>query len=193
LNDATFDGVSEIGRGRATSQPYYNGVTLAADPGTHPSRRALPCHRRSREGTTASSESESAEEANLAFYAAFEARDLEAMSRLWEHTDRVVCTHPGWAVLRGWGQVAASFFALFQNDQHLQFILTNISAQVEGDVAWVSVDENILAEAEPATTVAALNVFVRGPEGWRMVAHHASPVTADADLSDPGPDDTDDL
>ncbi|MDQ6798996.1 MAG: nuclear transport factor 2 family protein [Actinomycetota bacterium] len=112
------------------------------------------------------------------------------MSGLWEHTDRVVCTHPGWAVLRGWGQVAASFFALFQNDQHLQFILTNISAQSEGGVAWVSVDENILAEAEPVTTVAALNVFVGVPEGgWRMVAHHASPVTAEADLPDTGPDD----
>jgi len=149
--------------------------------------------RPTREETTATSESESAAEANLAFYAAFEARDLEAMSHLWEHTDRVVCTHPGWAVLRGWGQVAASFFALFQNDQHLQFILTNISAQSEGDVAWVSVDENILAEAEPATTVAALNVFVRPPGGeWRMVAHHASPVTADADLSGSGPDDADD-
>jgi ketosteroid isomerase-like protein len=136
-------------------------------------------------GTTASSEEESAEEANQAFYAAFEARDLETMSGLWEHTDRVVCTHPGWAVLRGWGQVAASFFALFQNDQHLQFILTNISARREGDVAWVSVDENILAVDQPATTVAALNIFVRAPEGgWRMVAHHASPVTGDADLAD---------
>jgi len=140
-------------------------------------------------GTTASSESESAEEANLAFYTAFEARDLESMSGLWEHSDRVVCTHPGWAVLRGWGQVAASFFALFQNDQHLQFILTNISAQSEGGVAWVSVDENILAEAQPVTTVAALNVFVRAGEGgWRMVAHHASPVTAEADITDVDPD-----
>ena len=115
------------------------------------------------------------------------------MSRLWEHTDRVVCTHPGWAVLRGWGQVAASFFALFQNDQHLQFILTNIAAQTEGDVAWVSVDENILAELEPATTVAALNIFVRAADGrWRMVAHHASPVTADADLAGSAPDDAGD-
>ena len=101
------------------------------------------------------------------------------MSRLGGHTDRVGCTHPGWAVLRGWGQVAASFFALFQNDQHLQFILTNISAQSEGDVAWVSVDENILG-SEVGATASALNVFVRGPEGWRLVVHHASQVV-DAD------------
>lgn len=115
--------------------------------------------------------------ANKAFYAAFEARDLDAMSRLWEHSDRIVCTHPGWASLRGWGQVAASFFALFQNSQHLQFILTKESIEVVGDMGWATVDENIL-QSTNATTVAALNLFVRGDDGdWRMVAHHASPVS----------------
>ena len=120
---------------------------------------------------------ESVTAANTAFYAAFEARDLDAMSMVWEHSDRIVCTHPGWASLRGWGQVAASFFALFQNSQHLQFILTKETAEVSGDVAWVAVDENIL-QGTNATTVAALNLFVRGFHGdWRMVAHHASPVS----------------
>jgi len=119
--------------------------------------------------------------ANAAFYAAFEARDLDAMSKLWEHSDRIVCTHPGWASLRGWGQVAASFFALFQNSQHLQFILTKQAAAVVGDMAWVSVDENIL-QSTNATTVAALNLFVRGDDGdWRLVAHHASPVSDGAE------------
>lgn len=119
--------------------------------------------------------------ANKAFYAAFEARDLEAMSKLWEHSDRIVCTHPGWASLRGWGQVAASFFALFQNAQHLQFILTKETAEVVGDMGWVAVDENIL-QSTNATTVAALNLFVRSDDGdWRMVAHHASPVSDSAE------------
>ena len=119
--------------------------------------------------------------ANKAFYAAFEARDLDAMSKLWEHSDRIVCTHPGWASLRGWGQVAASFFALFQNAQQLQFILTKESAEVVGDMAWVTVDENIL-QSTNATTVSALNLFVRGGDGdWHMVAHHASPVSDSAE------------
>ena len=119
--------------------------------------------------------------ANAAFYAAFEARDLDAMSLVWEHSDRIICTHPGWASLRGWGQVAASFFALFQNSQHLQFILTKESAEVAGDVGWVTVDENIL-QSSNATTVSALNLFVRGHNGgWRMVAHHASPVSDSAE------------
>jgi hypothetical protein len=116
--------------------------------------------------------------ANAAFYAAFEARDLDLMSKAWEHSDRIVCTHPGWATLQGWGRVAASFFALFQNAQRLQFILTNETAEVVGDVGWVAVDENILDTAN-ATTAAALNLFVRNDAGeWTMVAHHASAVSA---------------
>jgi ketosteroid isomerase-like protein len=127
--------------------------------------------------------------ANAAFYSAFEARDLDDMSRLWEHTERVVCTHPGWASLRGWSRVSASFFALFQNSEHLQFILTNEHVEVLGDAGWVSVDENIL-DVDGATTVAALNLFARTDDGaWRMVAHHGSPVTASAEA--PGPDEDD--
>ena len=117
---------------------------------------------------------------NQAFYAAFEARDLDAMSQVWEHSDRATCTHPGWAALRGWAQVAASFFALFQNGQELQFILTEERAEVAGDTAWVCVDENIL-DVQTGTTVAAVNVFVRRPgHGWRMVVHHASVVSSSA-------------
>lgn len=136
-----------------------------------------------RHGTlaTMSSDLEAVQAANAAFYAAFEARDLDAMSRVWEHSDRTVCTHPGWASLRGWGQVASSFFALFQNAQHLQFILTKEAAGISGDAAWVSVDENIL-QGPDATTVAALNLFVRDETGaWLMVAHHASAVSDQSD------------
>ncbi len=100
------------------------------------------------------------------------------MSQVWEHSDRVLCTHPGWATLQGWGRVAASFFALFQNAQRLQFILTNETAEVVGDTAWVAVDENIL-DTGNATTVAALNLFTRDADGeWTMVVHHASAVSA---------------
>ncbi len=119
--------------------------------------------------------------ANRTFYDAFEARDFDAMSDLWEHSDRAACTHPGWAILRGWGAISASFFALFGGDDAIQFILTNERVELAGDVAWVTVDENIL-QSTSATTVAALNLFVRDEEGqWRMVAHHASPVSDSAE------------
>jgi ketosteroid isomerase-like protein len=114
--------------------------------------------------------------ANRVFYAAFEALDLDAMSDLWEHSDRATCVHPGWGRLSGWGVISASFFALFQNGQRLQFILTNERVDVTGDTAWVSCDENILSE-QVGGTVAALNLFTRDDTGaWRMVVHHGSSV-----------------
>ncbi len=116
--------------------------------------------------------------ANRAFYDAFEARDLDAMSSVWEHSERALCTHPGWATLKGWGAVASSFFALFQSAQSLQFILTEERVFVQDGVAWVAVDENLLGD-QGGSTVAAVNVFVRQPGtgGWRMVCHHGSVVS----------------
>ena len=114
---------------------------------------------------------------NQAFYDAFEARDLDAMSDIWEHSDRVSCTHPGWSVLRGWGAVAASWLAMFQGPQQIQFILTDEHVEVDGDLGWVTVDENIIGD-QTGSTVSALNVFVRGDDGWRLVAHHGSAVVS---------------
>ena len=118
-------------------------------------------------------------DANRAFYEAFEARDLDAMSGVWERSERALCTHPGWATLQGWGAVASSFFALFQNVQSLQFVLTEERVQVQDGVAWVTVDENLLGD-QGGSTVAAVNVFVRdGASGrWRLVCHHGSLVSA---------------
>ncbi len=117
--------------------------------------------------------------ANRAFYDAFEARDLDAMSDVWEHADRVSCTHPGWRTLHGWGAVSGSWFALFGGPSPLQFILTNEVVTVAGDAAWVTVDENLIS-AEGSGTVAAVNLFLRVGERWRLVAHHGSAVAPQA-------------
>lgn len=112
---------------------------------------------------------------NRAFYEAFENRDLDAMSDVWEHADRATCTHPGWPVLRGWAAIASSWMALFQGPQQLQFILTDERVEVAGDVAWVTLDENILDD-DSGATVATINLFVRVDDAWKMVGHHGSGV-----------------
>ncbi len=115
--------------------------------------------------------------ANQTFYRAFESGDIDAMSDAWLHGEHVVCTHPGWPTLRGWAAVSASWFALFNNGQHLQFIVTSEHAEVVGALAWVTCDENILAgDGGSGGTVAALNLYQRGADRWLLVAHHGSPV-----------------
>jgi ketosteroid isomerase-like protein len=127
-------------------------------------------------------------EANRAFYAAFEARDLTAMAEVWECSDRATVTHPGWPTLRSWPAVAGSWQRIFDHTPYIQFFLTEEAVVVAGDAAWVTLYENILQEVEgrrPGTSgeatlgdarVAATNVFVRIEGRWRMVVHHGSPV-----------------
>ena len=124
-------------------------------------------------------DTEAVRAANRRYYDAFEARDLDAMSDVWHHDDGVVCTHPGWKTLHGWGAVAGSWFALFGGPQHLQFILTDERISVSGEVAWVTVDENLISE-QVGATVAAVNIFRRVDGDWRMVLHHGSPVAPTA-------------
>ena len=125
--------------------------------------------------------------ANAAFYAAFEARDLDAMADLWERSERACVTHPGWPMLRGWAKVAGSWDAIFRNTPYIQFVLTEERVEVAGDTAWVTLDENILqsdganvADAQlSGAQVAATNVFVRVDGEWRVIVHHGSPVSGE--------------
>lgn len=125
-------------------------------------------------------------EVNRSFYDAFESSDMNAMSDLWVHDDRALCVHPGWPALRGWAAIASSWAAMFDGPQQIQFIVTDEHVSVNGDVAWVSCDENLLTLGASAT-VNALNVFERASDGaWQMVAHHGAPVmiASDDDFDD---------
>jgi len=117
------------------------------------------------------------------FYAAFEARDLDTMSDLWVHADDVACTHPGWATLHGWAAVSASWFAIFEQASPMQVFVTDQRVRVEGDAAWVTLDENLLGAAgdEAGTTVSALKVLRHTGSGWQVVAHHGSVVVGRPD------------
>jgi ketosteroid isomerase-like protein len=129
--------------------------------------------------------------ANQRFYAAFEARDVDAMAEVWERSSRACVTHPGWPTLHGWAKVIASWDAIFRGTPYIQFFLTDARAVVVGDAAWVVLDENILqshrgesteeaVDPASASTVAATNVFVHDGDDWRLVNHHGSPVAGHA-------------
>lgn len=115
--------------------------------------------------------------ANADYYDAFERQDLDLMGAVWEHSDRVTCTHPGWPTLHGSSAVLDSYAAIFSGPQSLQVILTNEHVMVEGNFAYVSVDENLVDQGGHAAATAALNVFVNDGAGrWNMVVHHGSPI-----------------
>ena len=75
----------------------------------------------------------------------------------------------------GDGLVAESWRRIFDGPGRNQFIVTNDAAVVTGDVAWVTLDENLVDRAATGT-IAATNLFVRSGGDWRLVLHHGSPV-----------------
>jgi ketosteroid isomerase-like protein len=113
--------------------------------------------------------------ANRGFYDAHERRDLAAMAAVWDHGPGAVCIHPGWPILRGWPLVEESWRRIFAGPGRNQFIVTNDVVAVVGEVAWVTLDENLMDQFATGT-VAATNVFVRTVGGWKLVLHHGSPV-----------------
>jgi len=124
------------------------------------------------------------DEANARFYRAFESLELAQMEAVWAKGGHVKCIHPGWALLVGWDAVRASWEAIFKNTAEIRFSLTDVSARVAGDLAWVTCTENILAQVGGSlsvTSVLATNLFERTGGRWLMVHHHASHVfSADA-------------
>jgi ketosteroid isomerase-like protein len=128
------------------------------------------------------------EEANAAFYAAFESGDLDAMRGLWLEDPETLCVHPGALPVRGTSAISRSWALIMANTPYIQFFLTDVEVSVLDDVASVTCTENVLTADETmerdtfgGARAVATNVFVRTEEGWRLWIHHSSPVLSGAD------------
>jgi len=115
--------------------------------------------------------------ANQAFYAAFEARDTDSMSEVWDQTDDAYCVHPGWPPLYGWAKIAASWYMLFTNPENLQFVVARADPIIVGQVGWVLCEENLL-DSDVVGRVVSMNLFVLRKSSWKLVAHIAGSTHA---------------
>jgi ketosteroid isomerase-like protein len=129
------------------------------------------------------SEVEAVKAANAEFYAAIEAGDIDRIEHLWDAGDDVVCVHPGWPPVQGRSRVLRSWAVIMANTAYIQFFLTEVDVAIAGDIAVVACQHSLLAGSTDAegelgetATVVATNVFRRRAHGWRLWAHHASPV-----------------
>lgn len=133
-------------------------------------------------------DSEAVLEANAAFYHAFESLDLARMEDVWLRAAHVKCVHPGWGLLVGWGPVMESWQRIFANTVAMRFTLTAVHVEVDGDLAWVVLTENLESqdrEGANAAQVQATNIFQRYDGRWFLVHHHGSPVYTPTEDSGP--------
>ena len=120
-----------------------------------------------------------ADDIEAAFYEALRTANLDALMACWADEDEVVCVHPGGPRLVGGGAIRAAFEAMFSNGA-LNLRIERVR-KVESLASSV---HNLLERVEVLTDegpleawVVATNVYHKTAQGWRMVAHHASPGT----------------
>lgn len=124
-------------------------------------------------------DSGNADDTETAFYEALQSGDIEKLMACWADEDDIVCVHPGGGRLLGAGAIRATFDAMFASGS-IQARIEKIHKIESMGASVHSVLERIevLTEEGPRHAyVIATNVYQKTPQGWRMVAHHASPGT----------------
>jgi uncharacterized protein (TIGR02246 family) len=116
------------------------------------------------------------------FYEALQRGDIERLMSVWSDDDDISCVHPGGPRLVGSAAIRASFDAMFGNGA-IDAQPERVRRLVTHDCAVHSVLERVRVltpEGVQSAWVVATNVYVKSAQGWRLVAHHASPGAAAA-------------
>src|SRR5450756_440564 len=101
------------------------------------------------------------QDAEAAFYEAFEKADLDAMMAVWADDDDIVCVHPGGIRLSGMAQVRESWRRVFAGGQTLRFrlrhrqSLNGMTLTVHSVYEQISVDGEVRAR----NPVIATNIY----------------------------------
>ena len=112
------------------------------------------------------------------FYEALQQADLDKLMAVWSDDDEIACVHPGGPRLSGAAAIRASFEAIFANGaiplqpQRVRRLHT-LGCAVHHVVEQIRITD---AQGSRSAWVLATNVYLKTPQGWRMVAHHASPA-----------------
>lgn len=159
--------------------PDVQPFVIISAPGTTEEGEAMPPRTRKLFPTP--------DDAETAFYDAFERGDLAAMMVVWAEGEDVVCVHPSGPRLVGFEAVRESWMQIFAGGTKLSVRVTD-SRRLDGpSVAVRSVVENVnVAGREgPGQRVSVTNVYVLTDAGWRIAMHHASapeePESAEAE------------
>lgn len=116
------------------------------------------------------------QEAEQAFYSAFEACDPDLMEAVWADSN-VSCIHPGAPAIHGREHVLTSWQQIFSDAQPPALRIQAISQVTQEALAVHTVVEHISADHRldsPSTEIIATNVLVKQENGWRILQHHAS-------------------
>lgn len=123
----------------------------------------------------------SVQEAESAFYSAFEHLDVDLMKATWLNSDEAFCIHPGGPAHSGYETVVRHWSYVLGGSVPTPVSYRIIQAIEKENFATHLVQEMVGPEGDQVV-ILATNNYVRSSEGWRMLSHHASlPPMASAD------------
>lgn len=111
---------------------------------------------------------------NASFYRAFTDGDLASMQALWATEVSVSCLHPGMPALAGRQKVLESWARILERPPSAPMICADARVQLLGETALVLCYEGA---GDNPSHLAATNVFVLEAGRWRLVHHHAGPLS----------------
>ena len=118
----------------------------------------------------------SSEEAENAFYKAFEKADLNAMMTVWLDEDYVECIHPMSERLMGVTAIRDSWQEIFKNSTDVEFETVETRQIKHRGLAVHIVTEHLRTKSGQTAHILATNIYENTSKGWRMILHHASPA-----------------
>jgi ketosteroid isomerase-like protein len=120
-----------------------------------------------------------ADDIETAFYEALQGGDIEKLMACWADEDDIVCVHPGGPRMVGAAAIRSAFEAMFANGTiraHAEKVRKVESMGASSHSVLERID--VMTEDGPRHAyVIATNVYHKTAQGWRLVAHHASPGT----------------
>ena len=128
---------------------------------------------------TSTNDQSAVEQANQAFYRAFEKKDIRALTAVCSQGTGSLCIHPGRTATKGWNAIQTSWQKIFAATQYLEIDTEIQSLQVSGDLAYVVLIETVRQASgrrQARAQSMATNIFERMGGRWYLVHHHGSPI-----------------
>jgi ketosteroid isomerase-like protein len=121
-----------------------------------------------------------ADDIEAQFYDALRLGDIDKLMSCWADEDEIVCVHPGGSRMVGMGAIRLTFDAMFSNGtvRATPLRVRKIEALSSSVHSVIEKIEVMTQEGPHEAYVIATNVYHKTAQGWRLVAHHASPGTA---------------
>jgi ketosteroid isomerase-like protein len=115
----------------------------------------------------------SAAEVEAAFYDALNRADVLALMALWADDEEIVCIHPGGPRLHGHAAIQQSWEAILERGG-LQIRPSQLHETHNLMSSVHTVVEGVTSSANEPAHLIATNVYIKTPQGWRIVLHHVS-------------------